>query len=723
MVKVSGKLRNGGSITKQNLTDGLVGGQRIKAPNKKKNRKASKNTTKKSTVSVVNFLEQDTDFGANEVVGSDNSSPEKRSENSPSKRKDILEQRKNLPIWEAHDTLCQQIQDNRVIVVVGETGSGKSTQIPQFLNECPYAQEGCVAITQPRRVAAVNLAKRVAAEQGCRLGEQVGYSIRFDDTTSKKTRIKYLTDGMLLRELINDPILSQYHTLILDEAHERTLMTDMLLGFVKKIIKKRPALRVIIMSATLNAERFSEFFDGAEICYISGRQYPVQIHYTYTPEPDYLDACLRTIFQLHTKLPPGDILVFLTGQDEIEALEALIKSYSKQLPSNLPQIQACPLFASLPQEQQLQVFLPALANHRKVVLSTNIAETSVTISGIRYVIDTGLAKIKQFNSKLGLESLTVQPISQSAAMQRSGRAGREAAGQCYRIYTEADFDKLPKETIPEIKRIDLSQAVLTLKARGQNDVINFHYMDPPSKEGLLRALEHLYSIGALDDNGHINDLGYQMSLIPLLPSLARAVLAAREHNCLSEVIDVVSCLSTDSMFLFPQEKRDEAIEARLKFLHSEGDLLTCLNALRQYLESSHDSRKQWCSQNFINRRALKTILDIRKQLREHCLKAGWELNSSPEVNSENLLLSFLSGYITNTALLHPDGSYRTIIGNQTISIHPSSSLFGKKVEAIMYHELVFTTKSYVRGVSSIRSNWLNAVAPHYLARRDRKSVV
>ncbi|EEB08731.1 ATP-dependent RNA helicase Prh1 [Schizosaccharomyces japonicus yFS275] len=683
----------------------------VKRPKKhQKKRQSAEFHAVESTKKTVNFLD-DSDRKL-----TDTSSISKTSVKEVARQ--LLKSRMELPIWDAKNALLKKFRDNRVLILVGETGSGKSTQIPQFINECDFSREGCVAITQPRRVAAVNLARRVAQEQGSKLGDTVGYSIRFDDCSSRSTRIKYMTDGMLLRELINDPLLSNYHTVILDEAHERTLLTDMLLGFVKKIIKKRPALRVIVMSATLDAERFSDFFDGAEICFISGRQYPVQVHYTYAPEVDYVDAALRSVFQLHTQLPAGDILVFLTGQDEIEALESVIKDYSKQLPPNVPQLHVCPLFASLPQEQQMQVFQPAPPNHRKVVLATNIAETSITISGIRYVIDTGLAKVKQYNARLGLESLSVAPISQSAARQRAGRAGREAPGQCFCLYTEQDFEKMSKETIPEIKRIDLAQAVLTLKARGQDDVIHFDYMDPPSRESLARALEHLYSIGALGDNGKITDIGYQMSLIPLVPSLARALLSAVENDCVAEVIDIVSCLSTDSLFVSPQDKREEANEAWSKFRHKLGDHLTSLNTVRQYLSVNVSARKSWCQKNFINKRALKTVLDIRKQLQEHANRAGWNCTANDNYNAESVLCSFLHGYITNTALLHPDGSYKTVIGNQNVSIHPSSTLFGKKVESIMYHESVFTTKPYARGVTAIHASWLTEVAPHYLGRQS-----
>ncbi|RKP23568.1 RNA helicase-like protein, partial [Syncephalis pseudoplumigaleata] len=331
--------------------------------------------------------------------------------------------------------LVKEILANDCTVVVGETGSGKTTQIPQFLMEAGLTQHGAIAITQPRRVAATSIAKRVAEEVGCALGGRVGYAVRFDDTSSPSTQLRYMTDGMLLRELLSDPRLDRYSTIILDEAHERTLRTDILLGMVKRIQQQRKALatqhgrghplKIVVMSATLDAERFSEYFDGAKILYVSGRLHPVTIFHTTAPHADYLDAALVTIFQIHQEQAAGDILVFLTGQEDIESLERLIRDYAARLPEHSPQLLPCPIFAALPPSQQARVFNPAPPNTRKVVLATNIAETSITISGIRYVIDTGLAKVRAYDARMGLETLLVQPISKSSARQRAGRAGRE----------------------------------------------------------------------------------------------------------------------------------------------------------------------------------------------------------------------------------------------------------------------------------------------------------
>jgi HrpA-like RNA helicase len=350
----------------------------------------------------------------------------------------------SLPIAQVKSQIIQEFQESH-LVLVGATGSGKTTQLPQYL--LPHTA-GIIAITQPRKVAAITIAKRVAQEMNVKVGDLVGYSVRFQDKTSPRTRIKYMTDGMLLRELLTDPLLKKYSLIILDEAHERTIRTDILFGAIKKILPKRN-LKVVVMSATLNASMFAYFFK-AKIFEIPGRQFPVQILYAQKVQNDYCEAAISSIFQIHQKQNPGDILVFLTGQEEIENLTELIEDRCKEL--DCQPLLVCPIFASLPTSQQQKVFDPAPKGIRKVILATNIAETSITISGIRYVVDTGVAKVKYYNAKTGIESLSVKPISKASADQRAGRAGREAAGICYRLFPESLYQKLADETEPEIKR-------------------------------------------------------------------------------------------------------------------------------------------------------------------------------------------------------------------------------------------------------------------------------
>ncbi|CAO3685393.1 unnamed protein product [Umbelopsis vinacea] len=632
----------------------------------------------------------------------------------------------------ARDPIIEGVRNNDTVVIVGETGSGKTTQIPQFLLECGMASpgRGAIAVTQPRRVAATSLAKRVAEEAGTTLGYKVGYTVRFDDTSSQHTMIKYLTDGMLLRELLSDKLLKRYSVVVLDEAHERTLRTDMLFGMVKEIQKIRKdmvyrgekdvcELKIIVMSATLDAEKFSEYFNGAQIMYVSGRLFPVKVYNSIEPQSDYLDAALVTIFQIHMRRPKGDILVFLTGQEEIETLTALLTEYAGQLPSSIQALLPCPLFAALPPAQQQKVFDPAPANTRKVVLATNIAETSITISGIRYVIDCGVAKVRGFNAKIGVESLLVHPISKSSARQRMGRAGREAAGFCYRLYTEGSFSELEENTVPEIKRCNLAAAVLNLKAAGVDDVLNFDYMDRPSRTSLSRALEQLYSLGAIDDKGTLTEEGKQMAEFPLDPVFSKVLIQSQQHECTSEVISIISLLSVDSVFFTPPDKRDNVAEAKKRFLHPDGDHLTLLNVLKSYWEVKGD--KEWCRENFINMRNMKIVLDVRNQLIQFCTRMGIVSSASAGTETDSVLKSFLSGFFQNTALLQPDGTYKSVVGGQTISIHPGSSMFGKRVEAIMYNELVFTTKQYVRGVSSVQAAWLPMAAPKYFGNSKIKS--
>ncbi|XP_048448906.1 ATP-dependent RNA helicase DHX8-like, partial [Rhincodon typus] len=376
----------------------------------------------------------------------------------------ILEQRESLPIYRLKEQLVQAVHDNQVLIVIGETGSGKTTQITQYLAEAGYTTRGKIGCTQPRRVAAMSVAKRVSEEYGCCLGQEVGYTIRFEDCTSPETVIKYMTDGMLLRECLIDPDLSPYAIIMLDEAHERTIHTDVLFGLLKKTVKKRPDMKLIVTSATLDAVKFSQYFYEAPIFTIPGRTYPVEVLYTKEPETDYLDASLITVMQIHLTEPPGDILVFLTGQEEIDTACEILYERMKSMGPDVPELIILPVYSALPSEMQTRIFDPAPPGSRKVVIATNIAETSLTIDGIYYVVDPGFVKQKVYNSKTGIDQLVVTPISQAQAKQRAGRAGRTGPGKCYRLYTERAYrDEMLTTNVPEIQRTNLASTVLSLK--------------------------------------------------------------------------------------------------------------------------------------------------------------------------------------------------------------------------------------------------------------------
>jgi ATP-dependent RNA helicase DHR2 len=589
------------------------------------------------------------------------------------KAKALYASRKNLPIFPHGDEIRGYLRRNNVMLLIGETGSGKSTQIPQFLvNESwcrptPTAivQEdgsrrettvgGCIAITQPRRVAAISLARRVADEMGTPLGSsspasKVGYSVRFDTSTSPGTRIKFLTEGMLLQEMLNDPWLTRYSTVVVDEVHERGVNVDLVLGFLRRMVsgtlegRGGVPLKTVVMSATADMESLQGFFkeglqpmpvnggtessgsaeddklasDDIAVCHIKGRQFPVKTIYSPEPVHDFVDAALKVIFQIHYKEPmPGDILVFLTGQETVEALEHLVNEYTIGMDPSLPKVQVLPLFAALPQTAQQRVFLPAPPRTRKVILATNIAETSVTVSGVRFVVDCGKAKVKQFRSRLGLDSLLVKPISKSAAIQRRGRAGREAPGQCYRLYTEKDYLSLDETNTPEILRCDLSQALLNMKARGVEDIMGFPFLTRPPREALEKALLQLLSIEALDESGRVSDLGLHIAKLPLTPTLGRVLLAAAENgaDCLSDVIDIISCLSVENMFLSAttEEKKEEAEVARRDLYRREGDHLTMLATVQSYAAENTD-RKAWAERHMVSHRAMQSVMVSRWQL-------------------------------------------------------------------------------------------------------------
>ncbi|KAF2399880.1 ATP-dependent RNA helicase [Trichodelitschia bisporula] len=685
------------------------------------------------------------------------------SENSLNdKRLALLPFRQKLPIWNEKQTIRESLRGSKdVMVLVGETGSGKSTQVPQFLLEEDWCTGG-IAVTQPRRVAAISLARRVADEMGTPLGSaspasKVGYSVRFDSSVSPGTRVKYLTEGMLLQELLRDPYLRQYSVVVVDEVHERSVNVDLILGFLRNLVngdkkgRKGKPLKVVVMSATADVDSLVNFFkkgfrqsqalpDNAlspkqskaskllvtaeeavkdddfsnriSVCHVQGRQFPVDTIYLPAPTQDFVEAALKCIFQIHYKEPmPGDILVFLTGQDTVETLERLVNDYAASMGPEVPKIITLPLFAALPQFAQQKVFQPAPHRTRKVILSTNIAETSVTVPGVRFVVDSGKVKIKQFRNRLGLDSLLVKPVSQSSAIQRKGRAGREGPGKCYHLYTEKDFKQLQARTMPEILRCDLAGSILTMKARGVEDVVGFPLLDPPPREALEKALLQLLQLEALDTSGNISKIGKQLAKFPISPSLGRALVEAAqpENDCLADVIDIISCLSVENIFLnlVTEEKKEAAEMTRKELYKRDGDHLTMLAAVRAYA-AEETNRKAWAERYFISHRAMQSVMDVRKQLFALCKQSNL-LPSDNEARNESILRSFLKGFASNTARLMPDGSYRTLLGNQTVSIHPSSVLFGKKVEAIMFSEFVFTNKSYGRNVSAVRLKWIEDV--------------
>lgn len=623
----------------------------------------------------------------------------------------LLEQRQSLPIYKLKDELIKAVTENQILIVIGETGSGKTTQITQYLAEAGFTARGKIGCTQPRRVAAMSVAKRVAEEFGCRLGQEVGYTIRFEDCTSSETLIKYMTDGMLLRECLVDLDLKGYAVIMLDEAHERTIHTDVLFGLLKNAVKRRPELKLIVTSATLDAVKFSQYFFEAPIFTIPGRTYPVDILYTKEPETDYLDASLITVMQIHLTEPPGDILLFLTGQEEIDTACEILYERMKSLGPEVPELIILPVYSALPSEMQTRIFEPAPPGSRKVVIATNIAETSLTIDGIYYVVDPGFVKQKVYNSKTGMDSLVVTPISQAQAKQRAGRAGRTGPGKCYRLYTERAYrDEMLTTPVPEIQRTNLASTVLQLKAMGINDLLSFDFMDAPPTESLIMALEQLHSLSALDDEGLLTRLGRRMAEFPLEPNLAKLLIMSVHLSCSEEVLTVVSMLSVQNVFYRPKDKQALADQKKAKFNQAEGDHLTLLAVYNSWKNNKFSNA--WCYENFVQIRTLKRAQDVRKQLLGIMDRHKLDVVSCGK-NTARVQKAICSGFFRNTAKKDPQEGYRTLVDGQVVYIHPSSALFNRQPEWVVYHELIQTTKEYMREVVTIDPKWLVEFAPAF----------
>uniref|UniRef100_A0A5B7BS90 RNA helicase n=1 Tax=Davidia involucrata TaxID=16924 RepID=A0A5B7BS90_DAVIN len=632
----------------------------------------------------------------------------------------LQEERKLLPMYPYRDELLKAVHDHQVLVIVGETGSGKTTQIPQYLHEAGYTKRGKVGCTQPRRVAAMSVAARVSQEMGVKLGHEVGYSIRFEDCTSEKTVLKYMTDGMLLREFLGEPDLASYSVVMVDEAHERTLSTDILFGLVKDISRFRPDLKLLISSATLDAEKFSDYFDSAPIFKIPGRRFPVEIHYTKAPEADYLDAAIVTALQIHVTQEPGDgdILVFFTGQEEIETAEEILKHRTRGLGTKIAELIICPIYANLPTELQAKIFEPTPEGARKVVLATNIAETSLTIDGIKYVIDPGFCKMKSYNPRTGMESLLVAPISKASAMQRAGRSGRTGPGKCFRLYTAYNYyNDLEDNTVPEVQRTNLANVVLTLKSLGIHDLLNFDFMDPPPAEALLKALELLFALSALNKLGELTKVGRRMAEFPLDPMLSKMIVASDKYKCSDEIISIAAMLSVgNSIFYRPKDKQVHADNARLNFhTGNVGDHIALLKVYSSWKETNFAT--QWCYENYIQVRSMKRARDVRDQLEGLLERVEIELTSNSN-DLEAIKKAITSGFFPHSAKMQKNGSYRTVKHPQTVYIHPSSGLAQVLPRWVVYHELVLTTKEYMRQVTELKPDWLVEIAPHYYQLKD-----
>ena len=650
----------------------------------------------------------------------------------------IQAERAALPITASRQRILHALQQHDSLILIGETGCGKSTQLPQFLlhsttTATTTTTSHSIACTQPRRVAAISLAQRVAAEcsrdgRG-RVGGLVGYSVRFDECASDETRIRYVTEGMLLREVLSDGLLRRYSVVVVDEAHERTVNTDILCFLLREIQRKRaslcststpaiPPLKLIIMSATLDTAAFTSYFSAPSL-HITGRQHTVDVLYTQQPQPDYLDATITAALQLLTTTTAGDILAFLPGQDDIETVMSGLEDKKRLMPLGVRYV-LLPLYAALPQPQQMVVFQPAVNGERKVIVATNIAETSVTIPNIRYVIDSGLAKQKTYNPHLSLDVMTTTPISKAEAWQRSGRAGRDQPGTAYRLYTEATFESWKEERTPEVERVDLSAVVLALKSNGVMDVLNARLMCALKREAVAAALEHLLGLGALDGSGGVSEMGRRMVGLPVDVTLSRALLlsASDEWQCVEEMATIVALLTVGNVFVGESSSGTEVAGkkgGRRTWSCDGGDQLLLLRVWREWQKHRDDST--WCDEWKVQRRSLDKADQIRGQLIALLQSQRLPIHSAGADEQRVRKCLFHAFYLRlarrqptlashKGATAHAGDAYITEHDRQTVYVHPSSVLAGRGCEWLVYTQLVRTRRTYMRECVKVEDEWV-----------------
>ncbi|MCG7867375.1 MAG: ATP-dependent RNA helicase HrpA [Candidatus Thiodiazotropha taylori] len=621
-----------------------------------------------------------------------------------------------LPVSQRVDEIKKLISENQVVILCGETGSGKSTQLPKICLSLGRGVSGYIGHTQPRRMAARSLAARVASELDSRTGEHVGYKVRFSDRVGPNTHIKLMTDGILLAEIQKDPYLNQYDTLIIDEAHERSLNIDFILGYLKQLLPKRPELKLIVTSATIDPERFAEHFSQAPIIEVSGRTYPVEVHYRCQeeePENERDDPMQQGIVDAVDELSrhsQGDILVFLSGEREIRETAENLRKHK------LKATELVPLYARLSAQEQARVFKSHAS--RRIVLATNVAETSLTVPGIRYVIDTGFARISRYSHRSKVQRLPIERVSQASANQRKGRCGRVAAGICIRLYSEQDFDDRPAFTEPEIQRTNLASVILQMKLLGLGDISQFPFIDPPDNRLIKDGYRVLEEIGAVDGDRRVTRLGRQLSRLPVDPRIGRMLLEAAHHHCLNEVMVIAAALSVQDPRDRPVDKQQQADQAHAKHQHEASDFMGYLS-LWQEVESQrkHLSKRKfhsWCKQHFLSWNRIQEWHDIHAQLRGQMHEMGYRENSA-EAGYQEIHMALLSGLLSHIGF---KGKSHDYLGarNSHFFIYPGSGLFKKQPKWVLAAELVETSKLYGRTIAQIQPEWIEKSAGHLLKR-------
>jgi ATP-dependent helicase HrpA len=631
-----------------------------------------------------------------------------------------------LPVCEKRNEIAQLIADHQVVVLAGETGSGKTTQLPKICLSIGRGSKGLIGHTQPRRIAANTVANRIAEELKTPLGEKVGYQVRFSDQSNENTLIKVMTDGILLAEIQHDPFLNKYDTLIIDEAHERSLNIDFLLGYLKQLLPKRPDLKLIITSATIDLERFSKHFNNAPVIEVSGRTYPVEVWYRplyelqsdddNEAEPDLYSAIVDAVHEIESyeknkSQRGGDILVFLSGEREIrEAAEALRKA-------QFAHMEVLPFYARLSLAEQQKVFSPHKG--RRIVLATNVAETSITVPGIRYVIDPGLARISRYSYRTKVQRLPVEPVSQASANQRKGRCGRVAEGICIRLYSEEDFNSRPEFTDAEILRTNLAAVILQMLQLRMGDIHKFPFIDPPDHRLISDGFKLLEELHAVNDKNQLTALGQQLAKLPLDPRLARMLLAAQEKSCMRELLIITSALSVQDPRERPVEKQQAADQMHRRFWAEHSDFIGYLN-LWDYFETqrqalSQSQLRKLCKKEFLSYLRLREWRDVHHQLSVAIKDLGFRVNSQA-ANYDAVHQSLLTGLLGNIGFNHEEREYQGA-RNRKFSIFPGSSLVKKTPKWIMAAELIETSKLFAHTVAKIEPEWVITAAEHLVKRQ------